>query len=94
MIQCPKCKEKNQRVIVQLHHEKKYHNFICGNCRTEFQFKRDKILPLNYQLAQNYESLVRFDILEEIVKIEQKVDKMSYEEKIRRLEELNKKNKK
>lgn len=93
-LMCPNCKKSGNRVIIQLHWTKKHHSFICGHCKLEFDLIVNERLPINSQLNEFFRNWLEIECYEEIKEIKNRVNSMSYEEKVKRLEELENKNKK
>jgi hypothetical protein len=82
---CPCCKE-DTRIYFKLNWNKKFYDFACGKCRLELEIPKNFVGKLNDVIG----NIFAFDILNEI---KEKVDKMTYEEKIVRLKELESKKK-
>ena len=92
MNKCPACKKSNDKILVQDEVSyRKSHRFICGNCRTEFNFHLQRGIPTNFQLQLNYDALSKFQLLEAIEAMEDKISGMTEDEMLKRLEELDKK---
>jgi len=89
-MKCPCCKKDNERILFRQHWSKRYHEFICGNCKTEFELIFFKI---NIQKEVNlmYNKLIEFEYYDEIQQIKQKVNNMNEDQLKERLEELKKK---
>ena len=95
MLRCPSCKRENGKVLIQDQISyRKCHHFVCGNCRTEFDFHKHNQLPENTQLELNYRAISKYQLLEGIEAMNKRVDTMTYEQKVARLKELDKKDKK
>ena len=88
-MKCPHCKKEN-RIIFRQHWSKRYHEFICGDCKLEFDLVFFKI---NAQKEVNlmYNKLIEFEYYDEIQQIKQRVDNMDEDQLRARLEELKKK---
>jgi len=81
IMKCPYCNEKN-RIYFREHWTKKYMDFACGKCKLQLEIPKS---PLDYQILVNE----IFDFVH-IDPIRTKVDNMTEEEKLQRLEELKK----
>ena len=86
---CPNCGKDDKRVLLQDQTSyKKCHHFICGHCKLEFDLQYTKTMPINLQLATACKAIVVFEFEDDI---EEKVSKMSHDEMLARLKELDKK---
>jgi hypothetical protein len=83
-VSCPCCKEDN-RIYYKLHWDNKSYDFTCGKCRYETNIP--SYLVTDHQIALN--NAFKFDILDDI---KEKVDSMTFAEKLARLRELEKYN--
>ena len=94
MIQCPFCKKSDNRVLLQLHWSKKYHTFICGHCKWEFDLKILKDFPINPQLKWAFMGVLQDECGDKMNEIMERVKNMTIEERLARLKELEDKEKK
>ena len=94
IIVCPCCNNEGPRIIFRPHWSNQYHEFICGECKLELNLFYNSNKLLNPQLKEMYKKVIEFELADEIKKIKERVGKMTREQLITRLKELNRKKKK
>ena len=88
---CPHCGNVGPTAILRPHWSKQYLEFICGDCKLEIEFRSDPSVKTETQLPAVYKSFLKFEVLEQMEGIKNKVSEMNEKEMISRLLELAKK---
>jgi hypothetical protein len=90
LVQCPLCKKEDERVLFRPHWSNKYHEFICGHCRTELSFVLDPTITIEEQLKEVLDRrLVKLTGYTMEQSVKHIMDTMTEEEMLDRLDELN-----